>query len=136
MRLKEPHPMGTAPRSTKTPPERLEYIREIAESARHGLIEQRRALRADLPLRFWNQQAHFTTPASGTPEKAIRGLAPVGGLLEKFGLTAESIAEHSGASLEILKGLIDGADKHSPFVMVDVEDAVALNPETIRKARD
>lgn len=127
--------MGTA-RTAKTPFERLAEVREFAESAREGLREQRTALSADLPLRFWNQQAHFTTPASGTPEKAIRGLAPVAGLLDKFGLTPELVAEHSGAPHAILKGLVEGADKHSPFVMVDVEDAVALTPETIQKARD
>ncbi len=128
--------MGTAPHPKKTRAERLQEIREIAETGRRGLLDQRGGLSADLPLRFWNQQAHFTTPASGTPEKAIRGLAPVARLLDKFGLTPESIAEYADAPLAILKGLVDGADKHSPFVMVDVEDAVALTPETIQKARD
>jgi len=128
--------MGTATRNSGTQAERLQEVRETAESARRSLLEQRRGLSAELPLRFWNQQAHFTTPASGTPEKAIKGLAPVANLLDKFGLTAESVAETAGAPLTILKGLIEGADKHSPFVMVDVEDAVALTPETIAKARD
>ena len=37
-------------------------------AARRGeLLKQRRALGAEMPLRYWNQQAHFTTPASGTP---------------------------------------------------------------------
>jgi citrate lyase beta subunit len=128
--------MGSAPRTTTTPPERLQEIREIAERARLGLLQQRQSRSADLPLRFWNQHAHFTTPASGTPEKAIRGLAPVAGLIDKFGLSPEAIAEHTGAPLGVLKGIVEAADKHSPFVMVDVEDAVALTPETIRKARD
>ncbi len=128
--------MGTVSRSSKSLYDRLAEVREFAESARETLREQRGTLSADLPLRFWNQHAHFTTPASGTPEKAIRGLAPVPTLLEKFGLTPEMIAEHCGTPLAILKPLIEGPDKHSPFVMVDVEDAVALNPETIRKARE
>lgn len=128
--------MGTAPRTKRTQAERLQEVREFAESARNGLLEQRRALSADLPLRFWNQQAHFTTPASGTPEKAIRGLAPVPNLLDKFGITPEAISEHCGAPVDVLNELVAGENKHSPFVMVDVEDAVALTPETIQKARE
>jgi citrate lyase beta subunit len=88
-----------------------------------------------MPLRYWNQQAHFTTPASGTPGKAIKGLGPAGKILTRFGISADELAETSGAPLDALKDLLEGENKHSPFVMVDVEDAVALTEESIHKAR-
>ena len=113
----------------------LKPLAEEAQKKRKELIEQRARFSADMPLKFWNQQAHFTTPASGTPEKAIRGLNSVAKILKRFSLGAEEIAERSGAPLETLRGILESDDKHSPFVMVDVEDAVALTEETIHKAR-
>ncbi|MCH8333687.1 hypothetical protein IIC65_07115 [Candidatus Sumerlaeota bacterium] len=88
-----------------------------------------------MPLKFWNQQAHFTTPAGGTPEKAIRGLASAGKILKRFGITPEEIAERTGAPLATLLEFLNGEDQYSPFVMVDVEDAVALTEESIDRAR-
>jgi citrate lyase beta subunit len=128
--------MGTAQPDTRTLPEQLDALRTEAERERLNLLAQRAAASADMPLRFWNQSAQFTTPASGTPEKAIQGLKSVPSLLEKFGIDAARLSEHSGAALPVLRDLIDGVNKHSPFVMVDVEDAVALTPESIAKARD
>lgn len=115
---------------------RLAAVRELAETERAELLRQRARLSAELPLRFWNQQAHFTTPASGAPEKAIRGLAPVPKLLDRFGITPEALAEYTGTPLETLQRLIETDDPHSPFVMVDVEDAVALTDEALQKARE
>jgi citrate lyase beta subunit len=128
--------MATTQPDTRTLPEQLYELRRAAERERLDLLAKRAAASAEMPLRFWNQQAQFTTPASGTPEKAIRGLKAVPALFDRFGISPETLAEHSGASLPILKELIDGDDKHSPFVMVDVEDAVALTPESIARARD
>lgn len=88
-----------------------------------------------MPLRFWNQQAHFTTPASGTPGKAIKGMSAVEKILKRFEISAEEIAERSGADLGVVKSLLESDNKHSPFVMVDVEDAVAHTPEAIAKGR-
>lgn len=105
-------------------------------SGRPELLKQRTERSTDLPLRFWNQQAHFTTPASGTPEKAITGLAAVVKVLDRFGISGDDIAERTGAPLDIINGLINQESRHSPFVMVDAEDAVAFNEESIQKARD
>lgn len=121
--------------ATQARQERLAHLRELAEAEQTELLRQRARLSAELPLRFWNQQAHFTTPASGTPEKAIRGLAPVLKLLDRFGIAPELLAEHTGAPLDTLRDLIEGGDNYSPFVMVDVEDAVAFTEESIHKAR-
>lgn len=106
-----------------------------ALARRQELLRQRRQRSADMPLRFWNQQAHFTTPASGAPGKAIQGLAAVEKVLQRFGISAEEIAERSGADLAVLKGILGSDNKHSPFVMVDVEDAVAHTEEAIAKGR-
>ena len=58
--------------------ERLEVSGEFSAilkksmAKRDELLASRKARSSEMPLKFWNQQAHFTTPASGTPEKAIR----------------------------------------------------------------
>jgi len=119
----------------ETPDKSIDNVRQWAETERTGLLRQRAARCPDLPLRFWNQQAHFTTPASGTPEKAIRGLAPAAKILDRFGLPPEAVAEHTGAPRQTLEDLIHSDNPHSPFVMVDVEDAVALTDDSIAKAR-
>lgn len=102
---------------------------------RQQLLAQRDSWASDMPLRYWNQQAHFTTPASGTPGKAIQGMSAVNKILARFAITPEDIAEASGAPVETIRSLTESDNKHSPFVMVDVEDAVALTEESITKAR-
>mgnify|MGYP001561321435 CR=1 FL=1 len=109
-------------------------LAEDTHFARKDLLDERARRSVDLPLKYWRQQAHFTTPASGAPGKAIRGLKPVKRLLEKFAISPEDIATQTGAPLDTLREVLDG-DDHSPFVMVDVEDAVALTEESISKAR-
>lgn len=123
----------TTVQNIKIPAQFHEVARETL-AKRTELLEERIRLAAELPLRFWNQQAHFTTPASGTPEKAIKGLPPVAKILDRFGIALNEVAETTGAPLKILRDVAEGSP-HSPFVMVDVEDAVALTPESIQKAR-
>lgn len=112
-----------------------EKILEKAEKKRGKLLAERNRHSVDLPLKYWNQQAHFTTPASGTPEKAIRGLASVEKILARFEITAEELSDHTSAPLATVRRILESDNKHSPFVMVDVEDAVALTDESIQKAR-
>ena len=114
----------------------LNSISELAHAGRPELLLQRSKSSADLPLKFWNQQAHFTTPASGTPEKAIKGLSAVSKIMDRFALTPEMIADHTGAPLNTVSNIINQENRHSPFVMVDAEDAVALTDESIQKARE
>ena len=115
-------------------PGSLRALSDRATQRRDELLAQRAKHSVDLPLRFWNQQAHFTTPASGTPGKAIRGLSAVPKLLERFGISTADLAERTGADASGFDDLLNGSP-HSPFVMVDVEDAVAHTPESIEKAR-
>ncbi len=113
---------------------RAKTVLDIVMAERPVLLNQRYDRSTNIPLRYWRQQAHFTTPASGTPEKAIRGLDAVTRLLDKFGLTVQEISGRTGAPLEALTAVLNGSP-HSPFVMVDCEDAVALTPETTVAAR-
>lgn len=106
--------------------------RALAE--RQRLLAQRRQSSADMPLRFWNQQAHFTTPASGSPEKAIRGLAAAGKVLSRFGIAVPELAQFVGGEEKLFDDLLHG-HLHSPLVMVDAEDAVALTQESMNAAR-
>ena len=63
---------------------------------RRGLRSRLAGRRADLPLRYWRQQAHFTTPAADAAmaRKAVEGgTAPVARMLERLGLTAADLAD-------------------------------------------
>jgi citrate lyase beta subunit len=101
---------------------------------------QRRALRADLgdrrarlPLRYWRQQAHFTTPAEeAMARKAVEGgTAPMGRILEKFGVSAAQLADHLGADVALVEALLAGP-RRAPMVMLDAEDALALTDDAAR----
>jgi len=114
----------------------LKSISDLAHQGRSKLLTQRSQQSAELPLRYWNQQAHFTTPASGTPEKAIQGLAAVSKILQRLDLTPQRIGSHTGAPENFIEEILQQKNRHSPFVMVDAEDAVALTEESIPQARD
>ena len=115
--------------------ERFRSVQELAQIRRAELLAQRTGFTTDLPLRFWNQQAQFTTPASGTPQKAIRGLTAVKKILTRFAISADDIAGRAGAPLETVREILESENTHSPFVMVDAEDAVALTEDSIDRAR-
>lgn len=113
---------------------RAKTVLDIVMAERPVLLHQRYDRSVNVPLKYWRQQAHFTTPASGTPEKAIRGLESVPRLLDKFGLTPQEISGRTGAPAQAIHDVLNGS-KNTPFVMVDCEDAVALTPEATERAR-
>jgi citrate lyase beta subunit len=93
-------------------------------------VEVRAALagrRADLPLRYWRQQAHLTTPAADAAmaRKAVEGgTAPVSRMLERLGLTGADLADR----LEVERSLVEARlarPARAPLVMLDGEDAIA-----------
>lgn len=92
--------------------------------------------RADLPLRYWRQQAHLTTPAADATmaRKAVEGgTAPVGRMLDRLGLTAADLAE----ALEVPLALVEArlaTSTRAPLVMLDGEDAIAPGDETAARA--
>lgn len=114
----------------------FDSISQKALREREQLIAQRNAASADMPLRFWNQQAHFTSPASGNPEKAITGLTAAAKIIGRFGITTEELADFTGADQAILDDLLNNPKNHTPLVMVDAEDAVALTEDSSAKARE
>jgi citrate lyase subunit beta/citryl-CoA lyase len=83
--------------------------------------------RTNLPLRYWRQQAHLTTPAADAvmARKAVEsGTAPVARMLERLGLTGSDLADR----LELDRGLVDdrlARPARAPLVMLDGEDAIA-----------
>jgi citrate lyase beta subunit len=83
--------------------------------------------RSDLPLRYWRQQAHLTTPAADAAmaRKAVEGgTGPVTRMLDRLGLTAADLAAH----LELPPGLVEARLERplrAPVVMLDGEDAIA-----------
>ncbi len=91
--------------------------------------------RTDLPLRYWRQQAHFTTPAADETmaRKAIEaGTAPMVRLLERFGVTAAELAAHLAVEAGPVERLLE-APARAPLVMLDGEDAQALRDD-VREA--
>jgi citrate lyase beta subunit len=116
------------------------YAKELGrwESRRHALLENRKGLSADLPLKFYRQQAHFTTPASNLDmvTKAIeKGSASSAKVLEKFEISVAELAD----TLHVADKEIDRelqADPQAPFVMVDGEDAQALRDDVVARGRE
>jgi citrate lyase beta subunit len=107
-----------------------------ADERRLALRERLAARHVDLPLRFWRQQVHFTTPA----ERAIAikaltaGTAPMARILERFGVTPAQLAERLGVDVAEVESLLV-RPRRSPMVMVDAEDALADTPESVERGR-
>lgn len=90
----------------------------------------------NLPLRFWRQQAHLTTPAADAAmaRKAVEGgTAPVTKMLDRLGLTGADLA----ARLEVDRRLVESrlaSPARAPLVMLDGEDAIAPGDEVAEQA--
>jgi citrate lyase subunit beta/citryl-CoA lyase len=107
-----------------------------ADERRLALRERLAARHVDLPLRFWRQQVHFTTPAERdiAIKALIGGTAPMVRILERFGVTAQQLAERLGAEVGDVEALLE-RPRRSPMVMVDAEDALADTPESVEQGR-
>jgi citrate lyase beta subunit len=107
------------------------------DARRAALLDNQKRLTGDLPLKFYRQQAHFTTPASNLEmvTKAIeKGSAAAPKVLEKLGISIAEVADTLRvADKEIEREL--SADPQSPFVMVDGEDAQALRDDVVERGR-
>ena len=109
-----------------------------AEARRKELITQASRLKADLPLKFLRQQAHFTTPASdlAMATKAVEnGLSATPKILEKFGITLNEVADRLQVPLAEVEAVL-GGDPRSPLVMIDGEDAQALRDDVVARGRE
>lgn len=108
------------------------------DARRKELLDNREALSADLPLRFYRQQAHFTTPASNLEMvmKAVeKGSAAAAKVLEKLGISTGELSD----ALRIPQSEVERelcAPPQAPFVMVDGEDAQALRDDVVQRGRE
>lgn len=96
-----------------------------------ALAERRRKL----PLRYWRQQAHFTTPAadSAMARKAIEGgTFPMVRILERIGITAAELGDRLGVDSQVIQDLLDRPAR-APLVMLDGEDAQALREDVTQQ---
>lgn len=116
-------------------------LRELvarSEEKRQKLLGEARGLKADLPLKYLRQQAHFTTPASDLAmvTKAVEnGLTATAKILEKFGLRTADLAEKLAVPVAEVEAVLAG-DPRSPLVMVDGEDAQALRDDVVARGRE
>jgi citrate lyase beta subunit len=109
---------------------------EAGDARRREVAEELAGRRTDLPLRYWRQAAHLTTPAADAAmaRKAVEGgTAPVERMLERLGLTAGDLAE----VLELPTPLVEArlaTPARAPLVMLDGEDAIAPGEEIAQRA--
>ena len=92
--------------------------------------------RASLPLRYWRQQAHFTTPAErDMAMKAMTGgTEPVARILARLGVEAAELADRMGVETQAVRQLLD-EPRGAPLVRVDAEDALAQTEAAAAQGR-
>lgn len=92
----------------------------------------------ELPLRYWCQQAHLTTPAADAvmARKAVEGgTSSVALMLERLGLTGADLADR----LELPAATVESrlaASSRAPLVMLDGEDSIAPGDDVAARAMD
>jgi citrate lyase beta subunit len=102
-----------------------------ADDDRRDVRDGLRPLRAELPLRYWRQQAHLTTPASDAAmaRKAVEGgTSGMPRMLERLGLGAGDLAERLELPNELIEARL-ARPSRAPLVMLDGEDAIALRDD-------
>ncbi len=105
--------------------------------ARIGAVRQELASRrARLPLRFWRQHAHLTTPAEGVmARKAVEGgTSPMTRILDRFEVGPAMLADRLGVDVARVERLL-AEPRRAPLVMLDAEDALALTDAAVTQAR-
>jgi citrate lyase beta subunit len=119
-------------------PDSLRALHDTIEAGRATLCEAASEARARLPLRFWRQQAHFTTPASNLDmaRKAVEaGMSAAPRLLQRFEIEPVDLAETLGIGADWVAEVL-AADPRAPLVMLDGEDAQALSDDVVERGRD
>lgn len=95
-----------------------------------------------LPLRYWRQQAHFTTPAAdlAMARKAIEGgTSAMVRILERLAIPAGELGDRLAVDGRLVQDLLDRPAR-APLVMLDGEDAQAqredVTQQGLRNASD
>lgn len=112
-------------------------IVETFEKKKSHLNEAMSKRNTVLPLRYFRQQAQFTSPASDFAmlEKAVgNGFSATPKILEKFGISLDDLSKKLGVSKNEIETLLS-QDPRSPFIMVDGEDAQALRDDVVARGR-
>ena len=114
----------------------LEAAVAAIDEKQASLAESLASRRTQLPLRFWRQQAHFTTPAElDLATKALTGgTAAMRRIMERMDVEASELADRLGTDAARVQHLLD-EPRSAPLVMVDAEDALALTETATAQAR-
>ena len=119
------------------PSDRLLALTRSAENRIASLRATLADRRTDLPLRYWRQQAHFTTPADNETlarKAAESGTAATGRLLARWGIEPAELADRMDVPVERVKELLE-TPRRAPLVMLDGEDATALREDALAESR-
>jgi citrate lyase beta subunit len=109
---------------------------EDGDRERRILRNRLAARRTELPLRYWRQQAHLTTPAADAAmaRKAVEGgTAAVPRMLARLGLKAADLAERLDLPADLIEARL-AEPTRAPLVMLDGEDAIAPGDEVAARA--
>lgn len=111
---------------------------EQAKAGRERLLRENAALKANLPVKYFRQQAHFTTPASDyamADKAASQGFAAAPRILARFNITNQDLADRLGITVAEIERVLAG-DLQAPMVMIDGEDAQALRDDVVQRGRE
>lgn len=117
-----------------------ERIASLSRSADDRIASLRASLadrRTDLPLRYWRQQAHFTTPADNAvlARKAVEsGTTPTSRLLARWRIEAAELADRLEVPEDRVAALLE-RPRRAPLVLLDGEDATALREDALAEVR-
>jgi citrate lyase subunit beta/citryl-CoA lyase len=114
----------------------VDELRDRFERRRRELLERREARVAELPVRFLNQTSHMTAPAANleTIKKAVSGIGGARRVLEKTGISIGELAAGLGVEIGLVESVLARSSGPS-LVVVDSEDATALDPRVLATAR-
>lgn len=120
----------------RTAPVNLDAAVARADEEAAAVAESLASRKTSLPLRYWRQQAHFTTPAErDIASKALAGgTEPMIRILDRFEVSPAELAHHLGADEAAVEALLS-EPRPAPLVMVDAEDALANTDAAIEQAR-
>jgi citrate lyase beta subunit len=115
----------TGPREGHATPS-LEALVDTWTARQEALSLELAPRRADLPLRFWRQQAHLTAPASGAigRKALVGGTAATGRMMDRLGVTPAVLADRLELPQASVEALL-ARPRLAPVVMLDAEDALA-----------
>jgi citrate lyase subunit beta/citryl-CoA lyase len=102
-----------------------------ADAGREALRAELVGRRARLPLRYWRQQAHFTTPAADEKmaRKAVEGgTEATHRMLQRWRIEPRELADRLGTDPSLVDQLL-AQPRRAPLVMLDGEDAQALRDD-------